>query len=196
MANTQHGAPEHGVSAADLWAVSAANCGYAVHSGMPLIGISGDVGEGFLVAVPAPAWFAHVATDGERDNAFRAVVGHALRVGQSKVKAAKEPTREIAEGGVKAAVDGSYKPSKDRSTDILDAESVRMFAAHIEALVRAKQPEAAAAVVANTVEKHAATDKGKAMIAANRAVIIERGTYTVSRKGKGKVTDTADISLD
>ena len=173
-----------------MWAESAARAGYAVHNGVPYIGVSGE-NAGFIVPLAAPAFFGTIEDAGVRDNVFRAMAAHALRVGQAALKA-KDATedRETALAGVNAALSGSYSPSRERSNDITESEVDRQFAAHVETLVRAKVPTATAEQIAATVAKMADSDAGKKWKAEARNRVIEAGTYVVSRKAsKGSALD-------
>src|SRR5512135_2370619 len=154
-----------------MWAESAARAKYAVHDGVPLIGVSGDEGDGFIVPLPAPHFFHDVADEGMRDNVFRALASHALRVGQAKVKAipshvtdAKQ-RRDIAIEAVASAIDGTYKPSRESVNDIIDYEVSRRFAAAVEARVRAKVPDASDKAIADTIADKLTQDDGKALLA-------------------------------
>jgi hypothetical protein len=175
---------ENGVDVAALWTQSAARVKYAVHNGLPLIGVSGTAGDGFIVSLPAPAWFAAVPTEGERDNVFRAMAAHALRVGQAKLKASKTPTREDATAGANSVFDGTYKPQREVVNDIVDDEAKRLFADHIRTLVLTKNPAATESVIADTVTKYGDADSGKAWIEAARGRVLESMTYVVNRKGE------------
>lgn len=170
----------------DLWVSAADAAGYATHDGKALIGVSGTEGDGFIVGVPAPTWFASVRDEGMRRNLAQALLAHALRVGQSKVKAEEKPTRETAATGAASAIDGTYKPSKSRDNNIVDSETALRFANHVKALVLAKMPNATTEQIDATVAKQAETEGGKALIAKMRGEVLESGTYTVSRKGGGK----------
>lgn len=178
-----------------LWGKSAASAGYAIHNGLPLIGISPDTGDnGFLVPVNPPAWFHLVDDEGQRDNVFRALIAHALRVGQAKVKATKEPTAAVAAEGANSVIAGSYKPGRERGNDIVEREAARAFETHIGAMVRQKNPAADQATIDATVSKYADTAYGKTTLAKFREEIIGRGTYTVSRKG-AKAGDALELEL-
>jgi|ERR1700693_1383203 len=181
---------------ATLWAESAARVGYTVHNGVPHIGVSGDEGDGFIVPLsPVPSHFHLIESESERDNNFRALASHALRVGQAKLKAADTPTRELAGAGVASALNGGYKPSRERSNDIVDSEAARMFSDHVKARVLAVKSDATESQIEATVSAQADTDAGKALVTKFRATILERGTYSVSRKGKGKTGAVAGITL-
>lgn len=178
----------------DLWVAAADSAGYATHDGKALIGISGDSGDGYIVGVPAPSWFASVRDEGMRRNLAQALLAHALRVGQAKVKAEDNPTREHATAGAASAIDGTYKPSKSRDNNIVDSETAKRFANHVKAAVLAKVPNATTEQIDATVAKQAETEAGKALIAKFRGEVLESGTYTVSRKGGGKA-QALEISL-
>lgn len=176
------------------WAGAAARCGYAIHNGQPLIGISGK-GIGFIVPLPEPDYFTVVTDEGVQENVFRAVAGHALRVGQAKVKASKAPSREDAIAGVLSAVAGTYKPSKERSSDILDSTAMRLFEARIETRVAALGPDALviggkaepfAKVVAGTVAAQLKLPRGQEVLKECRAQAAESGTYVPSTKDGGE----------
>jgi hypothetical protein len=176
-------------NASAMWAESAARNGFAVANGVPHIGISPDEGDGFIVPVPAPAWFAHVPSEGERDNVSRALLAHALRVGQAKVKSEDKPTREHASAGVASVIDGSYKPSRDRSNgnDIVETEAMRRFiAVNVRPKVLEKVPAATDKQIEDTAKAQAETERGKALLAEHRAAVLESGTYTPARKGGAK----------
>lgn len=184
-------------SVASLWAESASNAGYTVQDGVPYIGVSGDVGDGHIVPVPAPAWFVAIEDQGQRDNVFRALAAHALRVGQSSLKKENDKgTREHAVAGVHAAVNGTYKPGRERANDILDAESGRMFSDHVKARVLAVKADATQADIDLTVDAQAKTDAGKALLNKFRADILARGTYTVSRKGQRTTGSVVAVGLE
>jgi len=178
-----------------MWAESAARSKYAVHDGSPLIGVSGDEGDGFIVPLPAPHFFHQIADEGLRDNVFRALASHALRVGQAKVKAEKTPSRDTATTAVASAIDGSYKPSRETVNDILDYEVSRRFASRIEALVRTKVPDASDKAIADTVVAQADTEAGKTLLAKLRQDVIATGTYAVARKGKSEKGGAVAIDL-
>lgn len=75
------------ISAED-WAKACIAAGYTVRDGKPVLGISGDVGDGFLVTLDPPTAISPV-------NLARALCSYALRVGQGAVKGKKEPTRHL-----------------------------------------------------------------------------------------------------
>lgn len=172
-------------TANETWTKAGADAGYAIHNGLPHIGVSGDEGDGFIVPLSAPDWFHNVPEDA-RPNVFRAMASHALRVGQAKVKQAETPTRSTAIDAANSALNGGYKPTRERGNDIVESEAARMFGDHVSKLVLAAKPDATSAMIDATVATQADTDKGKALIAKFRGEIVERGTYAVSRKGKGK----------
>lgn len=174
--------PNGEIDVATLWAQSAGRAKYALYNGNALIGISGNAGDGFIVPLPVPAWFGSVPTEGERDNVFRAMAAHALRVGQAKLKASKTPTREDAAAGAASVFDGTYKPQRETVNDIVDDEAKRLFADHIRALVLSKDASAKENVIADTVTKYGDTDSGKAWIEAARTRVLESMTYVVNRK--------------
>lgn len=180
-------------NSATLWGESASRCKYAVHNGAPMIGVSGDTGDGFIVPVPAPAWFAAIEDEGTRDNVFRAMSSHALRVGQAKLKAAEKPTREVALAGVASALNGGYKPGRETVNDIVESETATRFATHIRGLVLKAKPDATEKAIADTIGKQAAGDKGKALLAKIRGEVLASMTYTVSRKGKGEAGGAVEI---
>lgn len=171
--------------AATLWAEAAARCGYSVHNGSPLIGVSGDEGDGFIVPLPAPSYMTHITDEGTRDNVFRALAAHALRVGQAKLKAADKPTREVATEGVASAVNGGYKPGRERTNDIVETEARKRFDMHVRNRVLAVKADATEAQIVSTIAAQADTDGGKKLLAKLTADILSDGVYTVSRKGKG-----------
>lgn len=185
--NQNEAAAQNGV----MWAESAARAGYTVHEGVPYIGVSGDEGDGFLVGLGAPSWFGLVGDEPSRDNVFRALAAHALRVGQGKLKAADKPTREIATDGANSALNGAYKPSRERSNDIVDSEASRQFTDYVRAKVLAVKADATESQIAATVSAQSETDAGKALLAKMRGEILAKGTYAVSRKGKGSSTAVA-----
>jgi hypothetical protein len=176
-----------------LWGESASRCKYAVHNGAPMIGVSGDTGDGFIVPVPAPTWFAAIEDEGTRDNVFRALSSHALRVGQAKLKAAEKPTREVALAGVASALNGGYKPGRETVNDIVESETATRFATHIRGLVLKAKPDATEKAIADTIGKQAAGDKGKALLAKIRGEVLASMTYTVSRKGKGEAGGAVEL---
>jgi len=178
-----------------LWAKSAANAGYAVHNNMPLIGVSGDEGDGFIVALVAPSWFQAIADEPSRDNVFRALAAHALRVGQAKLKAAETPTKEIAIESANSALNGGYKPSRERTNDIVGSEAAKLFTDHVRARVLAVKSDATESQIDATIAAQAETDAGKALLAKFRDRVLTTGTYSVSRKGKGKTGAVAGITL-
>lgn len=170
-------------NAAELWAQSAARVGYTIHEDTPHIGISGDVGDGFIVPLPAPDWFASIRDEGTRDNVLRAMAAHALRVGQAKLKSEDNPTRQHAIDGVALALNGGYKPARSRDNDIADTEAAKMFHAYVAEKAKAAKPNASDADVAETVKAQSETPRGKELLAQYRADVLARGTYTVSRRG-------------
>lgn len=180
--------------ASTLWAQSASRAKYAVHEGKPLIGISPDKGDGYIVPLPAPDWFASIADEGTRDNVFRAMASHALRVGQAKIKSADKPDREIAVTAVASALNGGYKPGRDTTNDIVQDEANRMFGAHVRNLVLAAKPDATEAQITATIAKQAETDKGKALLSEMYSRVIAAGTYTVQRKSS-KTADALELAL-
>lgn len=178
----------------DFWSKAASDCGYAVGTdGVPLIGISPDEGDGFIVPVPAPTWFAQVRDEGARKNVFRALAAHALRVGQSKVKAADKPTRQTAADGVASAINGSYEPGRSRDNDIVGSTAARMFSDFIAGIVRQSKPNATDAEIKSTVDAEAETERGKAKLAAFSAQVLESGIYPVQRRGKGTSADKVAV---
>lgn len=179
-----------------LWAKSAANAGYFVSGeNVPHIGVSGDSGPGFIVPLPAPAWFNSIADEPTRDNVFRAMAAHALRVGQAKLKASDAPTRDIAAEGAASALNGGYKPSRERSNDIVDSATAKMFADHVRARVLAVKSDATESQIESTIAAQAETDAGKALLAKMRGEVVANGTYVVSRKGKGTTGAVAGVTL-
>lgn len=187
MANTQN-------NSVALWRDSAERCHFATVDGVPHIGISGDEGDGFIVPVPAPDWFHAIADEGTRDNVFRAMLGHALRVGQAKVKAAKEPSRQIAADGVASALNGGYKPGRETDNNIIESEAMRGFSGFIRSRVLAANPGASDADVDGVVKAELEKDRGKAKLAEFREQVQKAMTYTPARKGKGKASTVAEIS--
>jgi len=186
--------PNGEMDVSTLWAQSAGRAKYALYNGNALIGISGNAGDGFIVPLPVPAWFASVPTEGERDNVFRALAAHALRVGQAKLKASKTPTRDDALAGAASVFDGTYKPQRETVNDIVDDEAKRLFADHIRTLVLSKNASATESVIADTVTKYGDADSGKAWIEAARTRVLESMTYVVNRKGD-KTGGAMDLDL-
>lgn len=184
-----------GNNSAELWADSASRIGLTVHEGMPHIGVSGDEGDGFIVPVAAPDWFASIRDEGTRDNVLRALAAHALRVGQAKLKAADKPTRQAAIDGVTSALNGGYKPARSRDNDIADSEAAKMFRAYVTDKVKAVKPDASEADIAETVKAQAETPRGKELLGTYRAQVLERGTYVVSRKGSGGKAAAVTVEL-
>jgi len=175
-----------------LWEQSAARAKYDLHNGQPLIGVSGDEGDGFIVPLRAPDWFHNITDEGARDNVFRAMASHALRVGQAKLKASKTPGHDVALEGVNSALNGGYKPGREVDNGIIGIEAARMFSERVTALAKQSKPTATQAEIDATITKYADSDKGKALLAQFRQQIVERGTYVVNRKGKA----TASAALD
>jgi hypothetical protein len=185
---TPEGTPEYKPLASltpEIWSAACAAAGFTVNgNNEAVIGISGDSGDGYLVAIPAP-----MAID--MGNLVRACLGHALRVGQSGVKASKAPNREVATTSANSAMNGGYKPSRERSNDIALSEAERLFEVHVGNLVRQAKPDASEDDIAATHKKQAASDGGKAWIAAKKAEVLANGTYAVNRKGKGTGAEVA-----
>lgn len=169
----------------ELWAQSAARVGFTVHNDLPHIGVSGDTGPGYIVPLPAPEWFASIRDEGTRDNVLRAMAAHALRVGQAKLKAEDNPTRQHAADGVALALNGGYKPARSRDNDIADTEAAKMFRAYVAEKAIAAKPNATEADIAETVKAQSETPRGKELLAQYRTQVLEQGTYTVTRKGSG-----------
>jgi hypothetical protein len=165
---------------ADVWSKAVAAAGYTVDdNGNAMIPVSGDTGDGYLVSVSTP-------TDIDMGNLVRALLGHALRVGQAGVKASKSPSREVATASANSALNGGYAPQRDRNVDVAEREAERRFEVHVTAQARAVRPDASEDDIAATVKKMAESDAGKAWIANAKREVIANGTYSVSRKGAGK----------
>lgn len=177
-----------------MWAEAAAKAGYAVHNGLPLIGVSGEKGDGYIVPLTAPSWFASVADENTRINVFRAMSRHAQAVAQAKLKSEKEPSKATAVSAAASALNGSYSPGRERSNDILESAAGKAFEAHIAKLVREKQPDATQVHIDATVTKYSGTDAGKALIAKFRDEAANGGTYIVSRKSTAKA-DAIELSI-
>ncbi len=178
----------------DFWAKSAANAGYTVHENVPYIGISPDKGDGFIVPLAAPQWFAGIRDEGTRDNVFRGMAAHALRVAQSKIKAAETPTRAIATEAAASALNGGYKPSKSRDNDIVGSEAAKLFRNHVANLVKAQIADATDSQIDATVAAQVETARGKEVLAGFAKTVMETGTYSVGRKGAAKA-DKVSIEL-
>ena len=180
---------------ARTWAETCADMGYAVTTdGLPLIGISPDEGDGFLVPVPEPKGF-DTFEPSMRRAIGRAMLADALRVGQAKVKAEKAPTLATAIDAVTSVMNGTYKPSRDRSLDVLEREADRAFAALIREKVLAAKPDATEATIEKTRKDWLDKAEGKAKLTEFRDAILASGTYTVSRKGRGKAETVTIDSL-
>lgn len=182
--------------AATAWSEAAARAKYAVHGGVPLLGISPETGNGFIVPLPAPAWFATITDAGMQDNVFRAIAGHAQRVGQGAVKGTGNATRDKAVAGVASVVSGTYKPGREVTNDILESETATRF----ENLIREKLAAAGHASptekqLADTVAKQAATEAGKQYLAKFREEVVADATYTPSRKGKNAPGGAIELAL-
>ena len=168
----------------DDWAKAAVAAGYTVHNGLPVIGVSGESGDGYLVSIAVP-------TSIDPANLARALLSHALRVGQSGVKASKSPDRTVATDAANGALNGNYKPQRERDNDIVEREAKRMFEAHVSGLVKAAKADATDDDIAATVKAQSETDAGKNWIDAKKAEILAAGTYTVARKASGKAAAVA-----
>jgi hypothetical protein len=179
-----------------LWAESAARCRYAVVNGSPIIGVSGNGDTGFIVPVPAPTWFHTIGDEGQRDNVFRGMTSHALRIGQAKLKSADSETRDVAEAAVNSAIDGTYKSSRETTNDVVDTETARRFAAEIRTRVLAVKADATDAQIEAMVAKKSGESDGKAMLANLRAAVLESRVYTINKKGKSNAKiDDLSITL-
>ena len=161
---------------AEQWKAACAAAGYGIDGDNVIIGVSDD-NAGYLVPLAAPV-------DINMENLARALLGHALRVGQQGVKASKSPSRQVAIDSAASALNGKYKPSRDRSTDVVEKERDRLFREFVKAKVLAVKPDADDAAIDATVEKQAATDAGKEKLAEFRKAVIDAGSYAVARKGK------------
>jgi hypothetical protein len=164
----------------EVWAAACASAGYTVDdSGNAVIGISGEKGDGYLATIPCPV-------DMDPENLARAALQYALRVGQAGLKASKSPDRDVATKAAQSAVNGGYKPSRDRSVDIVEREAEREFELHVRARVKETDPNASEDDIAATLKKMAESEGGKAWIADKKAEVLARGTYAVSRKAGSK----------
>lgn len=178
----------------ELWAKACAEAGYAIKDGKPVLGISGDEGDGFLVTLDPPNGISPV-------NLARALCSYALRVGQSVVKAAEkdddsEPSQELAQAGTNSAL-LDYKPARNRSenNDILTTEAELQFYQHVARLVSAAKPGATPDDVRITYEAEKAKPSGLEWIAKKKEEIWASGRYTVNRR-KGSTKGAAvEISI-
>jgi len=184
-------------NANELWASAAASAGFAVHNGAPLIGISPDEGDGYIVELPAPDWFSAIRDEGTRENVFRAMAGHALRVAQAKVKAkGTTPSLQVATDAAASALNGGYKPGRGRDNDIVDSQAMAKFRELVVSKVRAVNPQASDKDIDATVDQQLKTDRGKELIGQFRNAVLESRTYTVARKGSGGKAAAVAVSLD
>lgn len=166
------------MSAAD-WAKACGDAGYCIRNGKPLIGISDDNSEntvGYIVELDFPKI--------DPVNLARALCAHALRVGQSGLKAANKDDRSnaVATESANRALNGTYEPQTKRENDILESESMVAFKAMLAEKIREKSPDATDAVINNTVNKEKDTDRGKAWLKAKRDEIDQSRTYTIARR--------------
>src|SRR5215469_3961662 len=180
----------------DLWAQAAGLCKFSVVDNVPMIGVSGDK-SGFIVKMlPVPAGFAGIADQGSRCNAFRAYQGHALRVGQQKLKSADAESIEVAQAGVSSALDGTYKPQRETDSDIVYSEAFTKFRDEtVKPLVLAKKADATESDFEASALAAKDTPNGIAKMAALMAEIVKRGTYTVTRKTRGSAAITIEVPV-
>lgn len=174
------------MTAQEAWVSAASDRGFGVHNGNPLIAAAPEEGDGFILPLdPAPEWFRHVPHD-SRGLVFQAVAEYVQnRVAQPAAKK-DGATRETVSKAVHDALNGGYKPTRERDKDVVGNEAARMFRSHVERLVRAKKADATDTEIDATVNAHVDTDAGKALLAKFREDVLAKGTYTVSRKGKAK----------
>lgn len=180
----------------DLWAAACSAAGYPMDANnCPMVPVSGEQGDGFIVSVLPPV-------DIDMSNLVRALLQYALRTGQGGVKgkdaAGNEivPTLALATESANAAMNGSYKPSRERSaTDLMTKEADRRATERVTAGVRKQKPEASDDDIAASVKAWFDSDRGKARLVELRKEVMEDRTYKPSRKGTGKgtVIEVTDI---
>lgn len=198
MAQTTQNTPHNEAPSADMvaWAKAAAERGYAVHNHAPLIGTAPEAGDGFILALaPAPDGFAAVP-EALHGLIFQGVAEYVQnRVAQPAAKK-DGATRDSVQAVVTAALRNGYKPSKERDKDIVESAAFKEFEAHIRRLVLAQKPDASETVIADHVKVYGERADGKTLLAKYRNTVLEKGTYTPSRKG-GKVAaeDRLDLAL-